>query len=174
MSSFQYGGGVTIVREAERKNDGRLLNRTLGFEWFACVPKYHKSCRTQHLQKPKKYRSKSDEFAMLQNKLEDAYIKAFKNVREILEDEVIDRKRSKKGVRKMLETSEFANLDYRGEKLKTKIEKPEPFKEKLSFCLLGDDTRFHSNIIFNIDIRDAIKEFYKLGFSNIISCRGRI
>ena len=117
---------------------------------------------------------------MLQNKLEEAHIKAFKHVCEILEDEVIDRKKAvklsnlRKEYAKILETTEFANPDYRGEKLKTKIEKSEQFKEKLSFCPLGDDTRFHSYIIFsrNIDIGDAIKESYKLGSSNIISEAG--
>ena len=66
---------------------------------------------------------------------------------------------------KILETTEFANPDYRGEKLKTKTEKSEQFKEKLSCCPLGDDTRFHSYIIFsrNIDIKES---------SNIISGAG--
>ena len=114
---------------------------------------------------------------MLQNKLEEAHIKAFKHVCEILEDEVIDRQKVVKlsdlrnEYAKILETTEFANPDYRGEKLKIKIEKSEQFKEKLSFCPLGDDTRFHSYIIFgrNIDIGDAIKESYKFGSSNFIS-----
>ena len=104
----------------------------------------------------------------------------FKHVCEILEDEVIDRKKIvklndiKKEYAKILETSKFASPDYRGEKLRIKIEKSEKFKEKLSFCLLGDDTRFHSYIIFNrnIDIGDAIKESYKLGSSNSISEAG--
>ena len=40
----------------------------------------------------------------------------------------------------------------------------------MSFCPLGDDTRFHSYIIFNRDtnIADAIKESYKLGSQNIV------
>ena len=90
---------------------------------------------------------------MLQNKLEEAHIKAFKHVFEILEDEVIDRKKVvklsdlRKEYAKILETTEFVNPDYRGERLKTKIEKSEQFKEKLSFCPIGDDTRFHSYII---------------------------
>ena len=37
--------------------------------------------------------SKTDQLATLQNKLEDAHIKAFKRVCETLEDEVIDRKK---------------------------------------------------------------------------------
>ena len=58
--------------------------------------------------------------------------------------------------------------------MKTKIEKSEQFKEKLSFCPHGDDTRFHSYNIFsrNIDIGDAMKESYKLRSSNIISEAG--
>ena len=74
---------------------------------------------------------------MLQNKLKEAHIKAFKHVCEILEEEVIDRKKVfklsdlRKEYAKILETTEFANPDYRGEKLKTKIEKSEQFKEKL-------------------------------------------
>ena len=164
LSSFEYGGGVTIMREAERKKGEKLLNRIRGFDLFACEAKYHKSCRTQYLQKPEKWRSKSDELAVLQNKLEEVHIKAFKHVCEILEDEVIDRNKIvklsnlRKEYAKILETTEFANPDYRGEKLKIKIEKSEQFKEKLSFYPLGDDTRFHSYVIFsrNIDIGDAI------------------
>ena len=128
LSSFEYGGGVTIVREAERKKDEKLLNRIRGFDLFACEAKYHESCRTQYLQKPEKWRSKSDESVMLQNKLEEVHIKAFKHVCEILEDEVIDRKKVvtlsdlRKEYAKILETTEFASPDYRGEKLKMKIE----------------------------------------------------
>ena len=69
------------------------MNRIRGFDLFACEAKYHKSCRMQYPQKPEKWRSKTDESAILQNKLEDAHIKAFKRVCEILEDEVIDRKK---------------------------------------------------------------------------------
>ena len=50
------------MRGAERKKNEKLLNRIRSFELFACVAKYHKSCRTQYLQKPEKWRSKSDEF----------------------------------------------------------------------------------------------------------------
>ena len=66
LSTLEYGGGVTIVREAERKKDEKLFNRIRGFE-----AKYQKSCRTQYFQK-------SDKSAMLQNKLEEGHIKAFK------------------------------------------------------------------------------------------------
>ena len=98
------------------------MNRIGGFNLFACQAKYHKCCRTQYLQKPEKWRSKSDESAMLQNKLEEAHIKAFKHICEILEDEVIDGKKVvklsdlRKEYAKILETAEFANPDYRGEK----------------------------------------------------------
>ena len=175
LSSFEYGSGITIVREAERKKDEKLLNRIRGFDLFACEAKYHKSCRTQYLLKFEKWRSRSDKLAMLQNKLEEAHIKACKHVCEILEDEAIDRKKVvklsdlRKECAKILETTEFVSPAYRGEKLKTKIEKSEQFKEKLSCCPLDDDTRLHSYIIFsrNIDIGDAIKES-----SNIISEAG--
>ena len=116
----------------------------------------------------------------VQNKLEEADIKAFKHVCEILEDEVVDRKKVvklsdlRKEYAKILETTEFASPDYRGEKLKMKIEKSEQFKGKLLFGPLGDDTKFHSDIILsrNIDIGDAINESYKIGSSNIISEAG--
>ena len=70
LSSFEYGGRVTILREAESKSDEKLLKRIHGFDLFACEAKYHKSCRTQYVQKPEKWHSKSDESKMLQNKLE--------------------------------------------------------------------------------------------------------
>ena len=176
LSSFEYGGGVTILREAERKSDEKLLKRIRGLDLFTCEAKYHKSCRTQYVQKPEKWRSKSDESKMLQNKLEETHDKAFSHVCEILENEVIKRKKViklndlRKEYVKMLEATEFANPDYRGEKIKSKIEKSEQFKEKVSFCPLGDHTRFHSYIIFNRDtnIANAIKESYKLGSQNII------
>ena len=176
LPSFEYGGGVTILREAERKSDEKLLKRIRGFDLFACEAKYHKSCRTQYVQKPEKWRSKSDESKMLQNKLEETHDKAFSHVCEILENEVIKRKKViklndlRKEYVKILEATEFANPGYRGEKIKSNIEKSEQFKEKVSFCPLGDDTRFHSYIIFNrdTDIADAIKESYKLGSQNIV------
>ena len=126
------------------------MNRIRGFDLFACEAKYHKSCRTQYLQKPEKWRSKSDESAMLQNKLEEVHIKAFKHVCEILEDEVIDRKKVvklsdlRKEYAKILETTEFANPDYRGEKLKTKIENQSNSKKSCRFAplvMIPDSTR---------------------------------
>ena len=63
------------MREAERKKNKKLLNRIRGFDLFACEAKYHKSCRTQYLQQPEKWRNKSDELVMLQNKVEEAHIK---------------------------------------------------------------------------------------------------
>ena len=42
LSSFEYGGGATILREAERKSDDKLLKRIRGFDVFAWEAKYHK------------------------------------------------------------------------------------------------------------------------------------
>ena len=56
---------------------------------------------------------------LIQNKLEEAHIKAFKYVCEFLEVEAIDRKKVvklsdlRKEYAKILETIEFANPDYR-------------------------------------------------------------
>ena len=100
------------MKQKERKGE-KLLSRIPGFHLFACEAKYHKNYRRQCLQKPEKGRSKSDESAILQNKLEEAHIEAFRQVCEVLEDEVTDRKKVvklsnlRKGYAKIRETTEF-------------------------------------------------------------------
>ena len=51
-----------------------------------------------------------------------------------------------------LQTTKYANPDYRASKLKLKLEKHEPFRERLSFCDLGN-----SYIIFSstIDVQTS-------------------
>ena len=128
------------MREAERKKDEKLLSRICGFDLFACEAKYH---ILQYLQKPEKWRNKSDELVMLQNKLEQAHIEAFRHICEIIDEhEVIDRKKVvklsnlRKEYAKVLETTEFANPDYRGEKFKTKIENLNNSKKSCPFAPL--------------------------------------
>ena len=36
LSSFEYGGGVTIIREAKRKSEEKLLKKIRGFDLLAC------------------------------------------------------------------------------------------------------------------------------------------
>ena len=111
----------------------KLLNRIRGFDLFTCEAKCHKSCRMQYPQKPEKWRSKTDQSATLQNKLEDAHIKAFKRVCETLEDEVTDRKKVVKlsdlqPIRKALRTPKFVLSEAIYLRTKKSSEAPDKFR----------------------------------------------
>ena len=48
LSSFEYGGGGSILRLAEMPHDERLLRRIWGCDLFASEAKYHQSYRDKY------------------------------------------------------------------------------------------------------------------------------
>ena len=95
--------------------------------------------------------SQTNQQCLIQNKLEEAHIKALKYVCEIFEVKVTDRKKVVKlsdlrnEYAKILETTEFVNPDYRGKKLKTKrLKNQTNSKKRCRFAplvMIPDSTR---------------------------------
>jgi hypothetical protein len=48
LSSFDYGGGQTIIKLAEERGDTDLAQRVCGFDLFAKEAKYHTTCRRNY------------------------------------------------------------------------------------------------------------------------------
>ena len=175
MSQFEYDGWKAVLEMAEMKQDEQLLVRIRGHDLFASEAKFHKTCRMKYMQKPEKWRSIDEEAQHHQGELEEAHRQAFDVVCDAIERDVLMAKKIMKlsDLRQMyvtsLQTSKYANPDYRGSKLKLKLEKHEPFRERLSFCDMGK-----SYIIFStaIDVQTAVKEAFQLGSRDMIESAG--
>ena len=112
--------------------------------------------------------------------MEESYKKAFDVVCHIVENDVLNKLKVVKlaNLRNVyvseLENTKHANPDYRSEKLKHKLEvhEHEPFKDKLSFCDMGN---FRSDIIFSssIDVNSAVKQAFLLGATDVIEQTGK-
>ena len=93
LSVFEKGGGVTILKIAEGKQDEQLLCRIRGFDLFACEAQYHPSCRTQYLQNPMKWRSTDEDSVKEDDSITEAHGLAFSKVCQVISDEVIKKKK---------------------------------------------------------------------------------
>jgi len=175
MSQFEYEGWKPVLEMAEMKQDEKLLVRIRGHDLFASEAKFHKTCPMNYMQKPEKWRSTDDEAQHHQGELEEAHRQAFDVVCKAIERDVLMAKKIMKlsDLRQMyvttLQTTKYANPDYRASKLKLKLEKHEPFRERLSFCDLGK-----SYIIFSstIDVQTAVKQAFQLGSRDMIENAG--
>ena len=84
LSSFEYGGGGSILRLAEMRHDERLLR---SYDLFAFEAKYHQSCRDKY-NDPEKWRSQNYDLKNFRNEKEESRDMGFSK----LCGEVIDRK----------------------------------------------------------------------------------
>ena len=182
LSGFEFGGWQDIEREAELRGDEGLLTRIRGKDLFACEAKYHRSCRKSfHIQDPKSWRSANDEQRHTQKALEEAHRFAFSKVCEVIEKEVLINKQMMKlsDLRRLyighLEGTNFANPEYRGSKLKDKLQNHPKYSTTLSFCQVNESgPQYHSYIVYSsgVSIDDAIRKAYALGSSDIIKESG--
>jgi hypothetical protein len=170
-SKFEFGGGDTVQQIAEEKGDEDLLKRIRGFDLFACEAQFHQSCRRQYIcnHNPSKWRSENEKERTKQLQLEEAHMKAFANVCCVIDEHVIGDLQVAKlsGLCQIyisrLEDTEFPNADYRGEKLKVKLEKY--YGDKLSFTPLDSNDKFRTLLVYSsqIDVGTAVKCSYELG-----------
>ena len=174
MSTFEMDGWKTVSELAEKKQDEKLLTRIRGQDLFACEAKYHQSCRTKYLQDPTKWRSVNEKDRYRQEDMEKAHIKAFNDVCKVIDKEVLQDKTIVKLADLVqiyissLQETNYPNANYRGEKLKLKLEKHEKYYNKVSFCCLGT---FKSYILYSndIDMHRAMKYSYELGSRDMIT-----
>lgn len=168
---FERGGGETIVKYAEAKEDYKLLRRISGFNLFSCEAKYHPSCRRNYCNNPDKWRSKCEENIEEQAALEKAHKESFEKVCQAIREIVIAGRNvlHLSDLRAIyvshLEKTPFPNSNYRGDKLKLKLEKWQEFQGLIGFCHVRADRQFTSYIVYSLkmDIGEAIKSSYQLG-----------
>ena len=172
---FDRGGGVSIQDFAESIGDEKLLTRIRGFDLFACEAQYHRSCQKKYLQNPEKWRSQDEDQKMQQSEKEAVHREALNAVQEVIDSQVIHLKKVLKlsqlrdlYVRK-LEKTEFANPNYRGENLKTNLEKK--YGTKLKFIKMDSKGKFTSYLVVDCetDIESAVKFAFELGNADTIT-----
>ena len=172
---FDRDGGKKIIDVAEKKQDEILLTRIRGCDLFACEAKYHRSCRTQYIQDPFKWRTADKNTKAEQEALEQSHATAFASVCKVIEEDVL---RMKKIVKlsdlcalyiKSLDQTPHPNPSYRGENLKGKLEKR--YSDSIACCSLGP---FKSYILCskNIDVATAMRWSYKLGSKDMMKDAG--
>ena len=86
---FERGGGETVVKYAEAKEDYELLRRISGFNLFSCEAKYHLLCRRNYCNNPDKWRSKCEENIEEQAALEKAHKESFEKVCQAIREIII-------------------------------------------------------------------------------------
>ena len=97
--------------------------------------------------------------------MEEAHRKSFEEVCKVVSKEIIKKSRIMKlsQLRDLyvlhLQETQFANPNYRGEKLKSKLERYSDYQGLLDFCPVGAGGKFRSYLVFNskMDISDAIR-----------------
>ena len=168
MSQFECEGWKSVIEMAETKQDEKLLTRVRGFDLFACEAKFHKNCRISYMQNSEKWRTTDTKARQQQLSLEEAHKRAFEVICDVIEKEVL----ADHNVVKLsdlretyvssLKENNFYNPDYRSHKRKMKLERHEPFRNRLSFCELG---KFKSYILFSssIELQTAMKQAFQLG-----------
>ena len=169
-TSFAFGGGGRILEVATDKNDTKLLRRITGFDLFACEARFHESCRTQYLQTPQKWRSQNPANVEQQTSLETAHKQAFDKVCIIIDRQVLIEQKVIKLSELLiiyiteLERTPYSNKNYRGSKLKSKIQQCEHYKDTVGFCPIGQDGRFQSYLLYNraTDLASVVKATYEL------------
>lgn len=177
ICKFESDGWKSVMDQAEKKQDEKLLTRIRGHDLFACEAKFHRQCRIQYMQDPEKWRSKDCDAKQKQNSLEDAHSQAFLDVCNIIETEVLQDKHIlqlsdlTQTYVDSLKKSNYSNPDYRNEKLKSKLERHKLFQGKLSFCEVG---KFKSCLLYSADvgIQMAIKQAFQLGLQDKVQSVG--
>ena len=73
-----------------------------------------------------------------------------------------------------LASTEYRNPDYRGNKLKSKIEKHEKYANSIGFTRLSSSSKFATYLVFNKNtpIQDLVKHSYQLGAADTMTQAG--
>ena len=170
ISSFSFDGGQHVQEVAENRNDERLLLRIRGVNLFSVEARFHESCRKSYISVHKPDQQQKEHQESLQN----AHSQAFESVCDKVLDEVINQLNIVKlcDLRdhyvKELDKTEFANPNYRADKLRQKLQKHPSIGEKISFTSFQKNEshgRFKSQLVFSrsIDVESAVKRSYELG-----------
>ena len=159
------------MEHAELIGDQKMLTRIRGVCLFSVEAHYHPRCRKEYTRQPGLGRSADDEQRNAQFKLQQTHQHAFERVCSLVKTRIIQEQEIMKlsdicryyiG---LLDTTDFANPEYRAEKLKAKLQKHE-IGEQLSFTTFQiGDGQYSSQLVFSNSIKtsDAVRLAYKLG-----------
>ena len=168
---FKCDNWQNILHRATLLQDEVLLVRIRGYDLESCGAHYHASCKKKYLAKNYCFLKPKEGSSNEQKRLESAHDKAFKEVCKIIDDEILVKKKVFKlsDLRlkycNILETTEFENCEYRGEKLKDKLTRDENYKDKLEFIKLDSTSKFQSYLVYSkdTDVATLIKNVYTKG-----------
>ena len=88
LSSFEYGGGGSILRLAEMSQDEQLLRRIRGYDLFASEAKYHQSCRDKY-NDPEKWRNQNYDLKDFRNEKEESRDMGFSKLCEVIDMRIV-------------------------------------------------------------------------------------
>ena len=123
------------------------------------------------MQKSEKWKSSDEKTKEEQSELEKVQNIAFQKVCTVIEKSVIEENEIMKlsDLQEIyidsLESSNHPNNQYRGEKLKNKLEKHPTISSKISFLKLEKSKQFESYLILNssITVQQALSNAYEIG-----------
>ena len=177
LSSFEHGGGETIIKLAEERGDENLAIRIRGKDLFACEAKYHKSCRMKYCYR-EKWRSQ-DELEKEQSRdIEECHSNCFTKLCKVIDQKIIHRNEIMKMTDlkdlyvEYLSETPFANPNYRTSKLKSRLMNHEVYGNKLSFVSLGrSGGKIQTDLVFSTEtsLAEAVQNGYLLGCSDRIN-----
>lgn len=167
-----------IEPRALELGDSRLHRKVQGEDLFAREAQFHPSCRNSFNLKYANYlrdtarATKFEQSESDQDRKASAHLKAFTAVLDFLQDCVIGQKKVVllSSLRLLyiqeLEKNGFANPEYRGEKLKARLENHE-IHERIAFVNVnpGDKGCITYNLVYSatMSVAEAVAFAYKLG-----------
>ena len=181
LSSFEYGGGGSILRLGEMRHDERLLRRIWGYDLFASEAKYHQSCRDKY-NDPEKWRSQNYDLKDYRNEKEESRDMGFSKLCQVIDRRIVIGKEVLTLIDLcdtyffIIADSPFPNTNYRTGKLKAKLLRHKDYCDKLSFVNLDRHGRqLQSELVFSNEtsLAEAVKNGYMLGCSNMIDEVGK-
>ena len=177
-SMIEFGGWQSVADTAEKVGDDELLLRIRGVDLFAAEARYHKSCRRRYVASSKLCDSRiNEEEKDRQKNMEEAHREAFAGVCRLVDEEILSKSRILKlsdlneQYKEALKDTQFANSKYRSSKLKSKLEKCDVYKGRLSFCKVDGKGKFESYLVYSsqIGVEKAIQSMHDLSSSDTMS-----
>jgi hypothetical protein len=174
-TQFASDSWKTVFDRATNQKDEKLLIRIRGYDLFAAGAHFHPSCRKKYLQDPSHWRSTNTVATLHQRELEMAHEFAFGKLCESISVEVISQQKIVKlsDLQSLyvatLESTPFPNPNYRGDKLKIKLEST--FADRIAFCPLNINGQYKSQLVYSLDMKleTAVLNSFVLGARDTLS-----
>jgi hypothetical protein len=175
-NNFERDGWQRVVDLAEQRQDEHLLLRIRGYDLFSCEAKYHPKCRKHYTMDPQYWRSRDAQNVATQSPLEAAHDMAFRHIAEYVDQTVVigGKVEQLSSLRLMyiakLDETQFANANYRADKLKNRMIKHPVLGPKLDFIKVKPENSTPFYLIFSvrISVGEAVAQAYQLASKDSI------